>query len=77
MDFLNTKPVIGWVFVVLRQGFLDPDCPGIDYVDQAGLELREIHLPLPLPPKGWANCLPLHSLSRNRTTMSFLKRAQP
>ena len=28
-------------------------CPRTRSVDQAGLELTEIHLPLPLPPKCW------------------------
>jgi hypothetical protein len=27
-----------------------PDCPGIHFVDQAGFELTEIYLPLPLVP---------------------------
>ena len=29
------------------ESLLDPGWPGIDYVDQAGLEFRETHLPLP------------------------------
>jgi hypothetical protein len=33
---------------ILRQAFLhSPRCPESHYVDQAGLELIEIHLPLP------------------------------
>lgn len=36
-----------WVFQD-RVSLPSPSCPGIHYVDQAGLDLKEIHLPLPL-----------------------------
>jgi hypothetical protein len=34
-----------------RVSLCSSGCPGTHFVDQAGLELREIHLPL--PPKCW------------------------
>jgi hypothetical protein len=39
------------LFFVLRQGFFvcSSDSPGTQSVDQAGLKLTEIHLPLPVP----------------------------
>jgi hypothetical protein len=37
---------------VCRQGFLlSPGCPGVHSVNQAGLKLAEI--PMPLPPECW------------------------
>jgi len=39
------------VFAFLTGFPLQPDCPETHFVDQAGLELTEIHLPL--APKYW------------------------
>ena len=39
------------VLVFLSQDLSGPSWPGTHYVDQAGLELTEIHLPL--PPEYW------------------------
>lgn len=35
---------------MFSEGFCSPGCPGACFVDQAGLECTETHLPLPLPP---------------------------
>jgi hypothetical protein len=39
--------MITFYFVFLRQGLMWTCWPGTCYVDQAGLQLTEIHLPLP------------------------------
>ena len=53
--------LVGW-FLETRVSLCSPVCPGTHSVDQAGLRLTEIHLPL--PPKCWVfSTLPSHLLS--------------
>ena len=51
---------------VLIQSLYGPGCPRIPYVDQAGLRLAEMHLPL--PPEWW-DTSKLKSLKQNRTNI--------
>jgi hypothetical protein len=44
------------LFVLDKVSLCRLDCPGTCSVDQAGLELTEIHLSLPL--KFWEKCAP-------------------
>jgi hypothetical protein len=56
MLFLLLFCFVGWVLVCLiafknRVSLYSSGCPRIHYIDQAGLKLTEIQLPL--PPKCW------------------------
>lgn len=51
LEFLLAYFFLYFWFVKDRISLCSPDCPGLLYIGQAGLELIEIHLLL--PPKRW------------------------